>query len=62
MTDINTDYAKYINNEQVTVNGKTGPAQQLMSPEDFYKLMVKNYPSLVSSIPTSKTIRSVTGQ
>lgn len=62
ITDINTDYGKYINNEVITFNGKTGKAQKLISPEAFYRLMVKNYPSNINSIPTAKKIREVTGQ
>lgn len=59
-TDINTDYGKYINNEVITINGKTGPAQKLMSPEDFYKLMVRNYPTEVAAIPSPTDIRKIT--
>ena len=62
ITDINTDYGKYVNNAKITVNGKTGPAQKLLSPESFVRLMIKNYPTNITSIPTAKQIRKVTGQ
>ncbi len=61
-TDIGSSYSDYISNKNVTINGRTGPVQQLMSPEDFYKYMATQFPSQISSIPKPAEIRKITGQ
>ena len=59
---INSSYGDYINNKVVTINGRTGPVQQLLSPEDFYKLLVPQVSAAeLSSIPTPTEIRKILG-
>lgn len=62
VTDMNTDYGKYINNETITVNGKKVPIRKALSPEAFYRKMVANYPSIAKDIPKPAEIRKITGQ
>jgi len=62
INDINDDLKKYTTNKTITINGRTGKAQSLISPEDFVKLMLQTYPSNSADIPTSKWIRSTTEQ
>ena len=62
VNDINDDLKKYTKNQKVTINGKTGKAQSLISPEDFVKLMLQTYPSNVADIPKSGELRKITGQ
>ena len=60
--DIGSSYSDYLSNKTVTINGRTGPVQQLMSPEDFYKYMSQQFPGQISSIPKPAEIRKITGQ